>query len=106
MLRSFAGARPLYQEDAVDGQRPADGRAVSRQFALVDHERQGVRGLITVVGGKLTTYRLMAEQTTNMVCAQLGHDASCRTAVEELLPGATAAQVKQPAAVFLTSGQP
>ena len=95
VVRSFAGARPLYRESAPDGERPTDGREVSRQFALVDHERQGVRGLITVVGGKLTTYRLMAEQVVDLACAQLGHDAPCRTAVEELLPWASAAQVRQ-----------
>ncbi len=95
VLRSFAGVRPLYQENGGEGQRPEDGRAVARQFALVDHERQGVRGLITVVGGKLTTFRLMAEQTANLVCVLLGHDAPCRTAVEVLLPEATAAQVRQ-----------
>jgi glycerol-3-phosphate dehydrogenase len=95
VLRSFAGVRPLYQENGGEGQRPQDGRAVARQFALVDHERQGVRGLITVVGGKLTTFRLMAEQATNLVCVLLEHDAPCRTAVEVLLPEATAAQVRQ-----------
>jgi glycerol-3-phosphate dehydrogenase len=95
ILRSFAGARPLYQESAVGEAHPTDGREVSRQFALVDHERQGVRGLITVVGGKLTTYRLMAEQAVNLACAQLGHDAPCRTAVEEMLPMASADQVRQ-----------
>jgi glycerol-3-phosphate dehydrogenase len=95
VLRSFAGVRPLYQEGGSEGPQPTDGRAVARQFALVDHQRQGVHGLITVVGGKLTTFRLMAEQTTNLVCAQLGHGASCRTAAEVLLPEATAAQVRQ-----------
>jgi len=95
VLRSFAGVRPLYQESGGAGEQPADGRAVARQFALIDHGRQGVRGLITVVGGKLTTYRLMAEQAGNLVCTQLGHDAACRTADEVLLPEVTPAQIKR-----------
>ena len=95
VLRSFAGARPLYQESTPEGRARTDGREVSRQFALVDHASQGVSGLITVVGGKLTTYRLMAEQATDLVCAKLGHDASCRTAMDALAPEATVAQVRR-----------
>jgi glycerol-3-phosphate dehydrogenase len=40
-----------------------------------------------VVGGKLTTYRRMAESTADLVCARLGVDAECRTA-DRRLPGA------------------
>jgi glycerol-3-phosphate dehydrogenase len=91
VLRSFAGVRPLYQEGASEQQ---DGRTVARRFALIDHEQQGLAGLVTVVGGKLTTFRLMAEQTVNLVCAKLHHDAPCRTAGEELTGEASAAQIR------------
>ena len=83
-LREFTGIRPLYREG---GPAAADGRSVSRGFAVLDHEaRDGLDGLVTVVGGKLTTYRLMAEKVADMVAKKLGVEAPCTTA-EEKLPG-------------------
>ena len=40
----------------------------------------------TITGGKLTTFRLMAEETMDAVCKQLGETRPCRTATEPL-PG-------------------
>src|SRR5206468_619856 len=58
-LRVWAGARPLFQDDR-SGPAAADTRDVSRTHAVVDHaERDGVHGLLTMSGGKLTTMRLM-----------------------------------------------
>jgi len=74
-LRAWAGVRPLYEEGGQAG-----GREAKRTFAVLDHAtRDGVAGLITVVGGKLTTYRLMAEKTADAACAQLGVSAACGT---------------------------
>lgn len=86
-LRAWAGVRPLYEApDAAHG--AAEGRDVLRTFSVIDHaQRDGVRGLVTVVGGKLTTCRLMAEKAVDVVAAQLGVSARCTTA-DELLPGA------------------
>jgi glycerol-3-phosphate dehydrogenase len=76
VLRAWAGVRPLYEEG-----QSAEGREAKRTFAVLDHaERDGVAGFVTVVGGKFTTYRLMAERAADVVCAQLGVDAPCRTA--------------------------
>ena len=84
ILRAYAGVRPLYSADAVAG--PADGRAISRSHVVIDHERRdGVSNLVSIVGGKLTTYRLMAEQAADLVCAKLGVDRPCTTA-DEVLP--------------------
>lgn len=82
--RTYWGVRPLYAPDAADRD---DGRAISRDFALRDHAADGVDGLISVVGGKLTTHRRMAEATADLVCERLGVSASCRTA-DRPLPGA------------------
>ncbi len=83
IIREFTGIRPLYQEGADKG----DGRAVSRGFAVLDHEsRDGLAGMVTVVGGKLTTYRLMAEKVADVVASRLGVEKTCTTA-EEVLPG-------------------
>ena len=60
---------------------------MSRGLALVDHlRRDGVSGFLTITGGKLTTYRLMAETVVDAMCEQLGEARPCRTA-EEALPG-------------------
>jgi len=74
-LRTWAGSRPLYEEG---GQ--AAGREAKRTFSVLDHaQRDGVAGLVTVVGGKLTTYRLMAERTADTVCTHLGVTKPCVT---------------------------
>ena len=79
-LRVWAGARPLFSADEV-----ADTREVSRSHALIDHrERDGVEGLVTITGGKASTFRLMAEVAVDAACAQLGVDRPCRTHLEPL----------------------
>lgn len=82
-LRVFAGARPLY--DPAHGH--GGSRTLSRGHVVLDHALDGVENFVSIVGGKLTTYRLMAEHTADTVCAKLGVEAPCRTA-EELLPEA------------------
>uniref|UniRef100_UPI0027B9E1EA (2Fe-2S)-binding protein n=1 Tax=Dysgonomonas sp. TaxID=1891233 RepID=UPI0027B9E1EA len=63
------------------------GRNVSRGIVLLDHaERDGLQGYITITGGKLMTYRLMAEWATDLVCKKLNVSSPCTTA-EERLPG-------------------
>ncbi|HEV3379072.1 MAG TPA: FAD-dependent oxidoreductase, partial [Thermoleophilaceae bacterium] len=77
-LRVWAGVRPLFQ-DARQGE-VKDTRDVSRTHAVVDHRaRDGVDGLLTMSGGKLTTLRLMAQDIVDAMCAQLGTDRPCRT---------------------------
>jgi len=60
--------------------------APSRGVTL-DHAEDGVDNFASIVGGKLTTYRQMAEVTADHVCAKLGVDAECETATRPL-PGA------------------
>ena len=47
--------------------------------------------MTSVVGGKLTTYRQMAEAAADQVCDRLGVDAECETATKSL-PGADDAE--------------
>jgi glycerol-3-phosphate dehydrogenase len=83
-LRVWTGVRPLFEDAKADD---ALTRDVTRAHALLDHaQRDGVSGFITITGGKLTTYRLMAEQTVDAVCAQLGVQRLCRTTATPL-PG-------------------
>src|SRR5437660_843607 len=75
-MRAYAGVRPLYDLGAE-----AEGREMSRNFAVIDHEvRDGVKGLTSIVGGKVTTYRLMAERVVDLVARRLGVRNPCTTA--------------------------
>lgn len=77
LLRIFTGARPLYVPKSAAG---AGGREISRNFALLDHETaEGIGGFISIVGGKLTTYRLMAKATADLICKKLAVSRTCAT---------------------------
>jgi glycerol-3-phosphate dehydrogenase len=77
LMRIFTGARPLYVPKTAAG---AGGRDISRNFALLDHAKSdNISGFISIVGGKLTTYRLMAKATADLVCKKLGVDQPCTT---------------------------
>jgi glycerol-3-phosphate dehydrogenase len=74
LLRAFAGVRPLYNPGH------GAGRQASRGFSIIDHEKEdNLSGLYSVVGGKLTIYRLMAEQVVDLVAARLGVFTLCTT---------------------------
>jgi len=77
-LRVWTGVRPLFEDaKAAD----TETRNVTRAHALLDHsERDGVGGFITITGGKLTTFRLMAEDTVDAVCRALNVERPCLTA--------------------------
>ena len=82
ILRAYAGVRPLVAAD-----NDPSGRNISRGIITLDHEqRDGLAGLVTITGGKMMTYRLMAEQATDLVCKKLGIEKKCETA-ELALPG-------------------
>ncbi|MFN8562406.1 MAG: anaerobic glycerol-3-phosphate dehydrogenase subunit GlpB [Anaerolineae bacterium] len=69
--------RPLYDPGGA-------GRDAKRTFTVLDHASDGIEGLVSVLGGKLTTYRLMAEKVSDVVCARLGVSAPCATATTVL----------------------
>ncbi|MFP2422904.1 anaerobic glycerol-3-phosphate dehydrogenase subunit A [Pseudescherichia vulneris] len=82
ILRAYCGVRPLVASDD-----DPSGRNVSRGIVLLDHAaRDGLEGFITITGGKLMTYRLMAEMATDAVCRKLNRTVACTTA-ETPLPG-------------------
>jgi glycerol-3-phosphate dehydrogenase len=88
-LRVWTGVRPLFEDaKAAD----TSTRDVTRAHALLDHEqRDSVTGFVTITGGKLTTFRLMAEETVDAVCRQLGEARPCTTRTEPL-PGSESQQ--------------
>ncbi|WP_409493729.1 glycerol-3-phosphate dehydrogenase/oxidase [Amycolatopsis sp. cmx-11-12] len=76
---SFAGLRPLVEGD---GGRSAD---LSRKHAVVT----GADGVLTIVGGKLTTYRKMAEDAVDAALKRSGLHAGPSTTSRLPLLGAT-----------------
>lgn len=77
LISSWAGLRPLIANP--DGS-PSD---ISRAHQI----RSPEKGWWDVAGGKLTTYRLMAEQTVDQIVTHLARPKiACRTATEPLLP--------------------
>ncbi|MGH3102436.1 MAG: (2Fe-2S)-binding protein, partial [Thermoleophilia bacterium] len=92
VLRAFAGSRPLYvPETPADGAGAGGGgdtREVSRTFTVVDHPKlDGLDNMYSIVGGKLTTCRQMAEAVVDRLAERMGVTEPCRTATE-VLPGA------------------
>jgi glycerol-3-phosphate dehydrogenase len=65
---TWAGVRALVRVESV-----TEGK-VSRKHALHDHARRdGVPGIVSVVGGKITGYRAIAEEVGDLVARRLGH---------------------------------
>lgn len=74
--------RPLMTDDGAK-----DPQAISRDFGCIDHsERDHLEGLISVIGGKATTLRAMAETAADLICKKTGRSLSCRTRESKLLP--------------------
>ncbi|HSM60128.1 MAG TPA: glycerol-3-phosphate dehydrogenase C-terminal domain-containing protein, partial [Longimicrobiales bacterium] len=63
VLSVFAGLRPLVSDDGA-----TDTSAISREHAL----RVSESGLVTIAGGKWTTYRKMAEDTVDVAASVAG----------------------------------
>jgi glycerol-3-phosphate dehydrogenase len=61
---SFAGIRPLQQDES------SDPSGISRDYQIVLDRRDPP--LLSVLGGKITTYRRLAEEFVDEVCALLG----------------------------------
>lgn len=79
VISAWAGLRPL-----ITNAKAKDTTAVSRKEELIETSD----GLISIGGGKLTTYRLMAEQGIDLVLKRLGRNASARATADIPINGA------------------
>jgi glycerol-3-phosphate dehydrogenase len=77
ILYTYAGIRPLAFSGASESK-------ISRNHRVIKEGRTG--RIITIAGGKLTTYRNMAKDTVDAVCKVLGLRAACVTDLQPL-PG-------------------
>ncbi len=86
---TVAGLRPL-----VSNGKNAESNT-SRAHKLIDHEyRDKVQGLVSILGGKITAYRAIAEETVDLVCRKLQMTVPCTTA-QTPLPGAPGINLEQ-----------
>ncbi len=78
---TYSGVRPLPFNETG-----AEAGITRRHFVRAD--TSGVRHLVSIVGGKLTTYRSLSEETVNLLFERLGKNSPpCETA-RTPLPGA------------------
>jgi glycerol-3-phosphate dehydrogenase len=82
-IGTWAGVRPTLYEWGPNEDE------LSRDHRVVDHAADGADGLYSMAGGKLASYRLFAEEMTDVVAARLGrHEKS--TTHSSPLPGGDA----------------
>lgn len=77
---TYSGVRPLLEEESAD-----NPSAVTRDYKLEMDEEDGAP-LLSVFGGKITTFRKLAEEASDVLCRALGSRALAWTAGEPL-PG-------------------
>lgn len=79
---AYAGLRPLVDDGS------ADTYGTSRRAEIVDHANDdGIEGLISVIGGKWTTSRDLAELATNLIVGKAGGKFRRCSTTERRLPG-------------------
>ena len=82
VLYTYSGVRPLpYEPDKAES-------SVTRTHILYDHAKSGLPGLITVVGGKLTTFRQLSEDAVIDLAKRLGKGKISSKTRRSPLPGA------------------
>lgn len=84
IIYSYSGVRPtIYKRKVYEDD-------LSREHEILDHEeRDGITGVISLIGGKLASYRVMAEETTNLIAKKLDRLVPSSTH-REPLPGGDA----------------
>jgi glycerol-3-phosphate dehydrogenase len=81
ILYTYSGVRPLAFDEGTQE------KGITRRHFIHDHAPD-VRGLLSIVGGKLTTYRHLSEQASDLIFRKLDRKSpACQTA-RQPLPGA------------------
>ncbi len=79
-IGTWGGVRPTLYGWGVNEDK------LSREHEIVDHAKHGADGLYSMIGGKLASYRIFAEEMTDVVARRLGNTAEKRTHISPL-PG-------------------
>ncbi|HEX7331288.1 MAG TPA: glycerol-3-phosphate dehydrogenase/oxidase [Pyrinomonadaceae bacterium] len=80
VLHTYSGVRPLPATSEKDEQ------SITRRHFIREHPRMS--NLLSIVGGKLTTYRSLAEECVDLIFRKLGRPSPPCTTAKEVLPGA------------------
>ncbi len=73
ILYTYSGIRPLpFEPDKKE-------KKVTRKHIIHDHEDEGFKNYYSIVGGKLTTFRSLAEDTMDYIDKKNGSQNKCRT---------------------------
>lgn len=101
VLYTWAGVRPLpYKPEGSTG-------AITRKHIIKDHSPK-VEGLLSIIGGKLTTYRSLSEEAVDDIQRKLGRKPTASKTRKLRLPGGsgdfrrTAAELKHSAPEWLS----
>src|SRR5919202_384647 len=101
ILFTYSGVRPLpYQPEGAEG-------SVTRSHIIYDHAEHDpkIGGLISIIGGKLTTYRNLSRETVDAAYEKLGKKAPRSRTDQVPLPGGATKDFEAFAAEFrATSG--
>lgn len=87
------GIKHIAQHSAWSASRPLiaageyeNPQQISRTFDCFDHQVQDqLEGFVSIIGGKATTLRAMAEKTADVICRKLGRTLPCRTKTTPLV---------------------
>lgn len=82
ILYTYSGVRPLPFHEGRKGEG-----SITRRHFIHDHAPAHDR-FLSIVGGKLTTYRSLAEQAVNLIFKKLKRGAPASKTAHESLPGA------------------
>jgi glycerol-3-phosphate dehydrogenase len=97
VLYTYSGVRPL----PVTGEK--DEQSITRRHFIREHPR--LSNLLSIVGGKLTTYRSLAEECVDVIFRKLGRPSPpCATAKEVLPGGVNFSSVKNPTRLLRVYG--
>ncbi len=90
---AYAGVRPLPASNS------SSASGITRRHIIRDHAPE-IDGLISIIGGKITTYRSLAEETVDLSFRKLDRIAPRCTTAETPLPGATGVEWPEFATTF------
>ena len=74
VIFTYSGVRPLPNSE---GKKPG---SITRKHIIFDHKSEGVNNLLTLIGGKLTTYRNVGEEMVDAILKRMKRSPQpCRT---------------------------
>ncbi|MCZ7584777.1 MAG: hypothetical protein M5R36_16400 [Deltaproteobacteria bacterium] len=81
---TYGGLRPIVESDTA----VKEVNKASRRYEIHDHKTEdGIAGLMTVIGGKYTTSRALAEQVVERAAIRMNLPVPARASAAYVLPG-------------------